>query len=629
MKKITWSLRLGIILVAGLLLACGKKEEKPGTDGATPIPKLQIPADRLLGLTFNGQAADHLARQSGDPMLLESSDLAQFFQFFQLDYLEKVLKLAQSQIDTGKPLKGINLYFGAVPKKYAAKCAQDLAGSTCLVEPVAFDCNEALPQKNWTDENYAKICMSVGRLKALNPQLLVAAFDGDNTVWYQDMSNAGVKRGVESGKIAWGDAKAELLAVYPPPEARRDYKLKTTPYQYYEELYEKAGALFNYEFAALAFRGLTLNEAYAIFKEALEQKYHPIPFPEMTDLIRYLNQQGVLTGIVSASPNFSVYPLAETLQTGIPLENIEGLDVFVRNPTDAAALPVRLSRLLLQGKMNEATGQVDRFNTYQDFLATYGTWVIADVDHIVNARAGKAIAVRSLARRLAAKNNLNPGQAANLLDVDDLRMFLIGGDNFAPFTDLPNPKGERIKAAQEAGNDQGLSEGLDFLEKGENSLGGTDILYIRRYVLEADQKAYPKKGGLEKFQAYFDQEKLVRPTRVGNAFVQPAVTDVKLESGKGGFLKETPQTSETQPTPETAPAVTPKPLSTPLPLASPPPSGASPAPVRPFGPLPQEPMAPPAALPPPPAATPAAAAPPAALPPKLEPLPPGPPSDAL
>lgn len=654
----THALRTGrsiaLVVLALLSFACSKKEEKPvGPAVATPGPKIMIPADSLQGLSLNGQAPDHLARQTGDPAQLEASDLAQFFQLFELDYFEKVLQLAQTQIATGKPLKGITLLFGSVPKRYAASCVKETSPDTCLAEPVAFDCNEVLPPKNWTEENHAKICQSLGRIKLLNPKMLVAAFDGDNTIWYQDVSNAGIKRGVESGKILWGEGKAELMSVYPPLEARKDYKTKATPYQYYEELYEKAGAPFNYEMAALAFRGLTLNEAYGIFKEAIEQPYKPIPFPEMVDLLRALQQMGVLTAVVSASPNFSVFPLVESLQTGIPLENIEGLDVYLRNPAEPGSLPVRLSRLLVQGKANDAAGLTERFKSYQEFLAAYGTWVIVDVDHILNARAGKAIAVRSMARRLAAKNNMNPGENTKQMDVDDMRMILIGGDNFAPFTDIPNPKGDRIQAALEAGNDQGLSEGLDFLEK-SGGFGGTDILYIRRYSLESDKKAYPKKGGLDKFQAYADQEKLVRPTRVGGLIVQGAVTDVKVADGSGGFLKETPATTESQPMPESAPTPTasPKPQATPAPVPTPKPAPspepvaplppvASPAPSRPFGPLPAAPDAPPLPAPaapgpvpaapatPPTPAAPAAPEAPKTPPMKLEPLPPGPQSDAL
>ena len=385
----------------------------------------------------------------------------------------------------------------------------------------------------------------------------------------------------------------------------------------------------------MAFRGLSLNEANAVFKDTIAQETHPTAFPEMVDLLKFLQAQGVITGIVSASPNFLVYPMVESLQAGLPLENVEGLDVMLRNPSDTASPPVRLSRLVAQGKLNESSQLVERFQSYDDFLASYGSWVIVDVDPILNARAGKAVGLRSIARRIVAKNNLNPGGPGNLLDVDALRILLIAGDNFAPIADLPNPKGERKQAASESGNDQGMCEAVSFLEKPNHSFGGSDLLYIRRFILETDKQAYPKKDGLSNFQAFLEQQRLLRPEHLGVALIQPAVTDVKSSEGKGGFLKEMPKTPETQPMPESQPESMPeslpesmpKPGATPLPTVKP--TG------KPFGPMPSdnletpEPAAPgtPAApiVTPKPVATPAPAKPPL----KLDPLPPGPPSDAL
>ena len=200
--------------------SCDKKSDTPQTPSSTPAPeaaKTQVPADRLMGLSLNGQSPETLAKQSGDPNVLDAADLGQYFQIFQTDYLESVLKAALSQIDTGKPLQGIVVYFGAAPKKLAVKCVADLSPDSCLVEPAAFDCNEALPKKSWSDEIYPKICLSIGRVKVLQARFLVAGFDGDNTTWFNDLGDNAVKRGVESGKIVWGENKADLMTIYCPP----------------------------------------------------------------------------------------------------------------------------------------------------------------------------------------------------------------------------------------------------------------------------------------------------------------------------------------------------------------------------------------------------------------------------
>ncbi len=607
-----WSPRRGIgiafLLSCLFFPACEKEAEVPvsATPAAQPVLQAPIAGSRLAGLTLNGQVPDQVARQSGDPVMLEVSDLTQVFQVSNTEYLAKALKLAQAQIDSGKPLKGIHLYFGILPKKYAAKCESEASPTTCHFEAYSLDCNEALPQRNWTEEVYAKLCFSAGRLKAYNPKYLVAAFGADDTLWYQEVGNAAMKRALDSGKLAWGDSRADLLGVYPSAEKRKDYKTKNTPYVYFKELQDRLGEIYSTEFAALAFRGLTLNEVSNLVKDALEQVSKPTPFPEMQDLLRYLAQQGITVGIVGAAPNFMLYPTVEKLQLGIPLENIEGTDVVLTNPADPSLAPVRLSALVNQGRWNATTGQSEKFLSYQDVLASYGGWLIVAVDTPLSIRAGKANAIRSIARRMVATQNRLAANTQNWLDIDDLRMALVGGDSFAPGTDVPAPQGERVKAAQPDGGTQGLSEGLAFLEKGSNALGGTDLLLIQSFTLEPDQKAYPKAGILARFQAYLDQQKLLRPDRVSAVMIQPAVTQIKKEGGLGGFLKETPKTPETQPA--TLPAET---LPTTLPSAETKPA-ASPVPSRPFGPLPPPPSAPLSATP--------APQPPVSKPPMLPPL---------
>ncbi|MFY9588278.1 MAG: HAD family hydrolase, partial [Actinomycetota bacterium] len=401
------------------------------------------------------------------------------------------------------------------------------------------------------------ICRSLGRIKAYKPELLVALFDGDNTLWYQDVSNAGVKKGVAAKRLNWGPTKAELLSVYPPPEQRESYKATKTPYDYYQELYKKVGPLWNYNYAALAFRGLPLKEAFVNFQEMVLEPYGPQPFPEMTDLLRYLHQQGVVTGVVSASPVFGVIPMVERLGTEIPLERIEGLDVFVKNPSDPNALPVRLSRLINQGRLELGVNQITPFRTYQEVLDTYGDWIIVDVDQVINARGGKGVHGRSIARRYVAEKNRTAQKPEEKISLEEMKLVLIGGDNFAPATDIARTEGDRIKAALEEGNDQGMSESLGFMPASGSVPGGADFLFIRRYELDENNQIWPKRGMLKNFQEYIDQQKLLHPKEVGLVMTQEALTELKVAGAKGGFLKDRPTATETQPSGETQPETKP------------------------------------------------------------------------
>lgn len=540
------------LYVFGLILlvftaACEKKVAPPPEPAAPPPPpKTTLPVGQLMGLTINGQDVAKIAAESSDTQGLEGEDLKQSFGIQNEKYLETALKNIQSQLQTGSPLKNVSVFLGLVPKDYAAVCLEDEAGEMCLIEPVVFNCPENFEQKNWSEENYRKLCLSLGRLKALKQEKLVALFDGDHTLWYQDLGDAELKKAVDSKRVIWDVAKAELLSIYPEPTERVAYVKTKTPYEYYEELYEKVGPLWNYNFGALAFKGLPLKETLAVFKEIQEESYRPIPFPEMVELLKYLQGQGILVGVVSASPSFAVYPMVESLNAGINLDQVAGLDVFLKNPQDPAAQPIRLSRLVNQGLLEPNSNVIRPFKSYQEVVDAYGDWLIVDVDQVINAQGGKSVQARSIARRHVAKRNRKAQVPSDKISIDDMRIILIGGDNFAIPTDIENPLGDRKLAATEAGNDQGLAESLAFMKKRGNLPGGTDLLLIRSYELGPDQKPQAKTKQLENFEAFVEQQRLIRPGEVGEILVQGAITDISAQVGTGGFLKVTP-TAETQP----------------------------------------------------------------------------------
>jgi phosphoglycolate phosphatase-like HAD superfamily hydrolase len=521
------------------------------------LPKISIPATQLEDISLNERRVDKLAVLAPDTTTLDRDDLAQAFAIKNEKYLEGVMKLLQAQIQSGTPLNLVTVLFGTMPIRYAAQCAEPLPGDQCLITPVAFNCTDALPPKNWNIDTYHEICRSLGRLKAYKPEFLVALFDGDNTLWYQDVSDSNVKKGVSAKRVNWGPTKAELLSIYPPPEQRDTYKTTKTPYDYYRDLYKTVGPLWNYNYAALAFRGLPLKETFVNFQEAIVEPYAPQPFPEMIDLLRYLNDQGIITGVVSASPLFGVIPMVERLGVGIPLNRIEGLDVYLRNPNDPNGTPVRLSRLIDQGKLEAGLNQVTPFKTYQEVLDAYGDWTIVDVDQVIAARGGKGVAGRSIVRRYVAEKNRQTQKPVDMTDIEEMHLALIAGDNFAPVTDIAKIDGDRIKAAVEEGNDQGMAEALDFLPSYGNIPGGTDILFIRRYEMDDKNQVWPKRGSLKKFQEFIDQQTLLRPNMLGTVMTQEALTDLQVPGTKGGFLRERPTETESQASAESQPETVP------------------------------------------------------------------------
>ena len=613
-------LLLCFLAVFILSAGCRKKAENP--DPVTPvISKISLPLPQLLGLKLNQKAVEIVAQASGDPQVLDAQDLSKTFDITHEAYLESILQLAQAQVQTGNPLSATSLYFGVVPQKFTARCLESSA-DRCLAAPIAFNCSEALTQKNWSQENYAKLCHILGKLKVYNTQYLAAFFDGDNTLWHEDISDAVLRRGVESQQIRWAPDKAELMNIYPAPDQRQLYTSQNSPYQYYKHLYEMAGPLWNYNFAALAFRGLSLNEAYQIFQDTMTQPYAPIAFDEMVDLLRYLQQQGLVTGVVSASPIFNVIPMVEKLQAGIPLDRIAGLDVMLKNPAEAGSKPISLSRLIAQGRPNPIAGQPDKFKSYAEFLGMYGNWIIADIGPIINARAGKAVQSRAMIRRHVAEVNRQPANLVSKLDVDLMRAFLIAGDNFAPMTDIPNPEGERTQAALEAGNDQGMSEGLNLLENSQDALGGTNFIFLQSFNQDAEGKLNAKGERLQQFENYRKQQELLRPNRIGTTLIQATLSKKEADKTSGGFLKDSPKLDTLTESQANNPASPLNPESAPSPNSAveslPGSTGTTPKPV-------QVESAPSGLTPP--ATTPGAANPKNTL----EPLPPAPPprSDAL
>ncbi|HCU25398.1 MAG TPA: hypothetical protein DF383_10285 [Deltaproteobacteria bacterium] len=191
--KILSPIRLLLIslLSVSMTAACVKRTPPPSlpTPSPTAVPTtLSLPVSRLLGLQLSGMPIEQVAKQALDPTALEAADLEKTFSISDRPYLEDVLKLVEAQLQSGAPLRRISVYFGGAPKNSAKTCQKDAGQDICLIVPYAFNCAEALSQRNWTEENYGKLCERLGRLKAYRPQLLVAVFFSSRALGAEEMA---------------------------------------------------------------------------------------------------------------------------------------------------------------------------------------------------------------------------------------------------------------------------------------------------------------------------------------------------------------------------------------------------------------------------------------------------------
>lgn len=438
------------ILATAFSAACEKKSPAPPPPAATPAPaatkSLQLP--RFLGLSLNGQPVEQVAAAFQDTQTLEIQDLQKSFGIEDLAYLEQVLSLIESQLQSGAPMKWIGVYFGGAPKNLASRCLKDSGSGICLIEPYAFNCAEALSQKNWNEENFLKLCRRLGRLKAYKADRLVVLVSGEGSLGFEEIS-AGPLPPTEKASEKKSGAKAKAPPPTPAP---------TSP-------------------APAAGRR---------------------PFPEMVDLLQYLQREGLLVGFAGDQDAAAALGALAALGLNLPADRVVGREAGAETTPEKRTLQaLRLARRYVEAR-----------------------------------------------NRLAAK----PEDQINL---EDLRLVLLAGDDFAP------------------GNGAGFGDGVAYLENLSTVPGGADLLFIHRHVLEADQKLSRKKTSRENFQFFLAQARALHPLRFGISLEQAAVGEVKAAGGKGGFLTQDPgaapeslptetRPSETQPT-ETKPGATPVP----------------------------------------------------------------------
>jgi len=173
-------------LATAFIAACGKEEPPAPPTPAPVVSSMTLQTPRLQGISLNGRSVEEVAGQFQDPQSLETQDLAKAFAIADMAYLDGVMKLIEAQLQSGSPLKYLSIYFGGALKSQAAKCQSDLGEGVCMIEPYVFNCSEAVTQKNWTEENYLKLCRRLGRLKAYRPERLFAVFEGQDTLAYRE-----------------------------------------------------------------------------------------------------------------------------------------------------------------------------------------------------------------------------------------------------------------------------------------------------------------------------------------------------------------------------------------------------------------------------------------------------------
>ncbi|MFO1464218.1 MAG: hypothetical protein U1F66_10620 [bacterium] len=446
------------LLATAFLAGCEKKSPPPSPPFPTAAPastkSLGLP--RFMGLSLNGQPIEQVAAATQDPQSLDVPDLQKTFGIQDPAYLERVLQLIESQLQSGSPMKWIGVYFGGAPKILAPRCVKDLAAGVCLIEPYAFNCGEAISQKNWNEENYLKLCRRLGRLKAYKADRLIALVSGDASLAYR-----------------------ETLAVSPPaptakPPEKKASKAKAAP-------------------------AATPAPSAAESPKAGGWQV----FPEMADLLQYLQREGIMVGFLSDQEGAAALSMLQSLGINLPAERIAG--------RDAASAPGDPESRVLQ-------------------------------------------ALR-LARRYVEARNRLAAKPEDQINLEDLRLVLVAGDDFAP-----------SKGA-------GVGDGVAYLENLSTVPGGADLLFIHRHNLEADQRLTRKKSALENFQFFVAQERQIHPLRIGIFLEQAAIGEVRSPGGKGGFLTQNPAAapetlpSESQPTESKPSAVESRPSATPVPGA--------------------------------------------------------------
>ncbi len=191
----------------------------------------------------------------------------------------------------------------------------------------------------------------------------IAAFDADGTLWRNDLGEA----------LFDFQVKKNLLRGLPED-----------PWRHYEGLKKQVSHEVAYLWLAQINLGLPIDQVRAWAEEAVAAM-SPVPiFPEIQDLIQFLQQAKVEVYIVTASIQWAVEPGARRL--GLPAENVIGIRTRVVNGivTDEQEGPITYKSGKVSGLLERTRGSAPFFcagNTEGDLplleAATHHRLVIA------------------------------------------------------------------------------------------------------------------------------------------------------------------------------------------------------------------------------------------------------------
>lgn len=307
------------ILATAFSAGCEKKSPAPPAPAATPAPAasktLQLP--RFLGLSLNGQPVEQIAAAFQDPQSLEVQDLQKTFGIQDTAYLDRVMTLIESQLQSGSPMKWIGIYFGGAPKNLSSHCMKESGGGVCLIEPYAFNCSEAISQKNWNEENFLKLCRRLGRLKAYKADRLVALVSGEAALGFEETSTAPSSSTTEKSGAEKKSVAISPKAPLPTPEA-------------------------------------TSSLSVTVSRR---------PYPEMIDLLQYLQREGVLIGFLSDQDGAASLGMLASLGINLPADRIAGRDLSAESlPEKRTLQALRLARRYVEARNRLAPKPEDQIN---------------------------------------------------------------------------------------------------------------------------------------------------------------------------------------------------------------------------------------------------------------------------
>lgn len=295
-----------------------------------------------------------------------------------------------------------------------------------------------LPRMKWNDRAYEAVTKWLARLDREDPSKLMVFVDCDNTVWAGDIEEAMLRTALKHGYTT----EEKLWGLYGD----------TVPLREGESIQERAERLYrtdfliSYDRASMALAGLTLNQLQEIFELAKKEGRLPRAYSEVKTVLTRLMDRGITVGFISASIFFNVPPMLEEIGYDVPMWQMEGLDIFVEDPGNK-------KRGVLLSNLVQSKG----IRTWKGLLRRYGRLkILARLSGVANTREGKSAGSLSVAARYVHYHNRK--RRSSPINMSDLRLAGVFGDNFAPHSDLPgaNPR--------LAGNDQGMVRSLPFID---------------------------------------------------------------------------------------------------------------------------------------------------------------------